>query len=138
MQWVELKHLLGSRYRYDKWMSEGEVERLKREVPADFSDRTAASLTAGYVRIDAVLFQAGGQLRLGCDVFVKDDPGAPEWICYDSLEEDAVLNERWMFFALDRVVRENGLSYTECCFEQLEGKTVKKEPTTQDGYIMQT
>ena len=71
MQWVELKHLLGSRYRYNKWMSEGEVERLKREAPADFSDLTAASLTAECVRIDAVLFQAGGQLRLGYDVFVK-------------------------------------------------------------------
>ena len=78
MQWVELKHLLGSRYRYNKWMSEGEVERLKREAPADFSDLTAASLTAECVRIDAVLFQAGGQLRLGYDVFVKDDPGSPE------------------------------------------------------------
>lgn len=131
MQWVELKHLLGSKYRYNKWMSEGEVERLKRETPADFSDRTAASLTAGCVRIDAVLFQAGGQLRLGYDVFVKDDPGSPEWICYDSLEEDAILDERWMFSSLNRVVKENGLSYTECCFERLDGKTVKKEQALQ-------
>lgn len=131
MQWVELKHLLGSKYRYNKWMSEGEVERLKREAPADFSDRTAASLTAGCVRIDAVLFQAGGQLRLGYDVFVKDDPGSPEWICYDSLEEDAIPDERWMFSTLDRVVKENGLSYTECCFERLDGKTVKKEQALQ-------
>ena len=131
MQWVELKHLLGSKYRYNKWMSEGEVERLKREAPADFSDRTAASLTAGCVRIDTVLFQAGGQLRLGYDVFVKDDPGSPEWICYDSLEEDAILDERWMFSSLNRVVKENGLSYTECCFERLDGKTVKKEQALQ-------
>ncbi len=131
MQWVELKHLLGGRYRYDKWMSEDEVGRLKREAPADFSGRTAASLTAGCVRIDAVLFQAGGQLRLGYDVFVKDDPGSPEWICYDSLEEDAIPDERWMFSTLDRVVKENGLSYTECCFERLDGKTVKKEQALQ-------
>ena len=74
MQWMERKQLLGSGYRYDKWMSEGEVERLKREAPADFSDRTAASLTAGCVRIDTVLFQAGGQLRLGYDVFVRTIP----------------------------------------------------------------
>ena len=105
--------------------------RLKREAPADFSGRTAASLTAGCVRIDAVLFQAGGQLRLGYDVFVKDDPGSPEWICYDSLEEDAIPDERWMFSTLDRVVKENGLSYTECCFERLDGKTVKKEQALQ-------
>lgn len=131
MQWMERKQLLGSGYRYDKWMSEGEVERLKREAPADFSDRTAASLTAGCVRIDTVLFQAGGQLRLGYDVFVKDDPGSPEWICYDNPEEDASLDERQMFSALDQVVQENGLSYTECCFERLDGKTVKKEQILQ-------
>ena len=29
--------------------------------------------------------------------------------------------------ALDRVVQENGLSYTECCFERLNGKAMKKE-----------
>ena len=63
----------------------------------------------------------------GYDVFVKDDSGSSEWICYDSLEEDASLDERQMFSALDRVVKESGLSYTECCFEQLDGKTVKKE-----------
>lgn len=33
--------------------------------------------------------------------------------------------------ALDRVVQENGLSYTECCFERLDGKTVKKEQALQ-------
>ena len=131
MNLMELKKLLGSEYRYEKWMSGDEVERLQREAPADFSNRTAASLTAGCVRINTVLFQAGGQLRLGCDVFVKDDPKSSEWICYDSLE-DASYDERQMFSALDRVVKENGLSYTECCFEQLDGKTVKKEPTTQD------
>ena len=98
-----------------------------KEAPADFADRTAASLTAGCVKIDAVLFQVSGQLRLGYDAFVKDDPGSSEWICYDSLEEDASLDERQMFSALDRVVKESGLFYTECCFEQLDGKTVKKE-----------
>jgi len=129
MQWMERKRLLGSGYRYDKWMSEDEVARLEEEAPADFTDRTVASLTAGYVKIDAVLFQVSGQLRLGYDVFVKDDPGSPEWICYDSLEEDASLDEGQMFSALDHVVKESGLSYTECCFEQLDGKMVKKEQT---------
>lgn len=129
MQWMERKCLLGSGYRYDKWMSEDEVARLEKEAPADFADRTAASLTAGCVKIDAVLFQVSGQLRLGYDVFVKDDPGSPEWICYDSLEEDASLDEGQMFSALDRVVKDSGLSYTECCFEQLDGKMVKKEQT---------
>lgn len=133
MKMDELKQLLGSRYRYDQWMSEGEVERLQREAPADFSDRPIASLAAGCVKIDAVLFRAGGQLRLGYDVFVKDVPGSSEWICYDSPEEDASLDEMRMFSVLDRVVTENGLSYTECCFEQLNGKTMKKEQSQQEG-----
>lgn len=125
------KVLLGGRYQYQKWMCETEVEQIQKEAPADFSSRTAASLTAGCVRIDTVLFRAGGQLQLGYDVFVKDDPGSPEWICYDSLEEDASLDEMRMFSALDRVVNENGLSYTECCFERIDGKTVKKEQALQ-------
>ena len=33
--------------------------------------------------------------------------------------------------ALDHVVKENGLSYTECCFERFDGKTVKKEQALQ-------
>ena len=33
--------------------------------------------------------------------------------------------------ALDHVVKENGLSYTECCFERLDGKTVKQEQGLQ-------
>ena len=29
---------------------------------------------------------------------------------------------------LDRLVQGHGLSYTECCFPCLEGKTIKKHP----------
>ena len=44
---------------------------------------------------------------------------------YDSLSIPVSLREADMLSVLDRVVRENGLSYTECCFQKLEGKTVK-------------
>ena len=38
------------------------------------------------------------------------------------LEEDA------MCAALDRLVQGHRISYTECCFSSLDGKTVKKYP----------
>ena len=31
------------------------------------------------------------------------------------------MKEQDMLATLDRIVSENGLSYTECCFERLEG-----------------
>ena len=37
------------------------------------------------------------------------------------------LREADMLLVLDRVVRENGLSYTECCFQKLESKTIKEK-----------
>ena len=73
------------------------------------------------MKINAVLFQEGGTLRLGYDVYVKDSPGSSEWICFDCPSDCASLKEQDMLAVLDRIVTENGLSYTECCFERLEG-----------------
>ena len=84
-------------------------------------DTIAASLTVGCMKINAVLFQEDGSLRLGYDVYVKDSPGSSEWICFDCPSDRASLKEQDMLAVLDRIVSENGLSYTECCFEQLEG-----------------
>ena len=110
----------------------------RRGVPAaerepDLVHRqVAASLIAGCVRLDVVLFRDGGALRLGYDLFVKDQPDSPEWVCYDNPEEAVCLEEDAMCAALDQLVREHGLSYTECCFQILDGKQGKgvcgKEP----------
>ena len=67
------------------------------------------------------------ELLLGYDVFVKDDPDSPEWIFYDSLSEPVSLKETDMIRIIDRMVSEHGLSYTESCFDRLDGKTVKKD-----------
>lgn len=117
----KLKGDLGGEYVYQRFMSDREVSRLQRQVPLQFEDTVAASLTVGCMKINAVLFQSEDALRLGYDVYVKDSPGSAEWICFDCPSDRASLKESDMLSVLDRIVIENGLSYTECCFERLEG-----------------
>ena len=96
-------------------------------------DTVAASLTVGCMKINAVLFQSEDALRLGYDVYVKDFPGSSEWICFDCPSDCASLKEQDMLAVLDRIVSENSLSYTECCFEHLEGRQVKPYEKLQEG-----
>lgn len=117
----ELRKSLGADYVYQKFMSDRELSRLRRQAPQRLEDTVAASLTVGCMKINAVLFQEDGTLRLGYDVYVKDSPGSSEWICFDCPSDRASLKEQEMLTVLDRIVSENGLSYTECCFERLEG-----------------
>ena len=117
----KLKRDLGSEYAYQRFMSDREVSRLRRQAPQHMDDTIAASLTVGCKKINAVLFLSDVTLRLGYDVYVKDSPGSSEWICFDCPSDRASLKESDMLAVLDRIVTENGLSYTECCFERLEG-----------------
>ena len=121
----ELKLLLGEQYKYESLYSEEEVEQFLQRSPRYFADRVVSSLSAGCVRIDALLYRSRNTLKLGYDVFVKDRPGSSDWICYDSPDDKVSLQEEDMLSVLNRIVSENGLSYTECSFEQLEGKEVK-------------
>ena len=128
----KLKAELGNGYSFEKRLDEKEILRLQRSNPSDFSETAAATLTAGCLKIDAVLYRAGGRLLLGYDVFVKDDPGSEEWICYDNPTDPVSLKEQDMLDVLDRIASENGLSYTESNFETLEGKDIsaKEKPPT--------
>ena len=54
----ELKRKLGAGYSYKKYMGEKQIARLKKQPPDDFTEQLAASLMAGRVRIDAVLFRS--------------------------------------------------------------------------------
>ena len=117
----EVKKALGAEYMYQRFLSDREVTRLRRQIPLQCEDTITASLTVGCMKINAVLFQEDGTLRLGYDVYVKDSPGSSEWICFDCPSDCASLKEQDMLAVLDRIVTENGLSYTEFCFEQLEG-----------------
>ena len=124
----KLKKTLGSSYQYRQRLTSDEVRQLQKENPSWVTNQTAASLIAGYVRLDAVLYREGNELRLAYDLFVKDHPNATEWVCYDNPEETVCLNEDGMCDVLDRLVQGHGLSYTECFFPCLEGKTIKKHP----------
>ena len=129
---TELKKLLGDGYRFEQHLNPKEVRRLQDQPAEHFPVCLAASLTAGCVRIDAILFQAGdNSLRLGYEVFAKDSLDTPEWICYDSPEDEVILEETQMLAVLDRVVQESNLSYTECRFRQLDGKEIEKGFTPQ-------
>lgn len=123
----ELQRQLGERYFYARFLSEREIKKLRREIPDDFSETVAAMLTAGCLRLTAVLYRSGDKLLLGYDVFVKDDVDSPEWIYYDGFSDSVSLKETDMLRALDRIAAEHGLSYTESCFDRLDGKIVKKE-----------
>lgn len=123
----ELQRQLGGRYSYERLLSDREIQKLRRDIPADFSEMTAAVLIAGCLRLAAVLYRASAELLLGYDVFVKDDPGSPEWIYYDGLSDPVSLKEADMIRILDRLIAEHGLSYTESCFDRLDGKAVRKE-----------
>lgn len=83
----ELQRQLGGRYFYERFLSEREIKKLRREIPSDFSETVVAMLTVGCLRLNAVLYRSNNELLLGYDVFVKDDVDAPEWIYYDGLSE---------------------------------------------------
>ena len=117
----ELRRAMGDSYSFQKFITDREVSRLRRQAPQHMEDTIAASLTVGCMKINAVLFQEDGSLRLGYDVYVKDSPGSSEWICFDCPSDRASLKEQDMLAVLDRIVSENGVSYTECCFVRLEG-----------------
>ncbi len=126
MEKETLQTLLGERYKFEQYLNMDEVETLRRQNPEGFFEREAAALTAGYVKLSAVLFQSGDGLRLGYDLLVRDQLDAPEWVCYDNLVDKVGLEEDEMVAIFDRVVRENGLSYTESRFRLLKGKKEKR------------
>ena len=125
----EIQRQLGDSYFYERQLSDRKIQRLKAHIPSDFSETVAAALTVGCLRMTAVLYRSGGKLLLGYDVFVKDDPESSEWIYYDGLSDSVSLKETDMLYILDRVATEHGLSYTESCFDRLDGKMPKKEKT---------
>lgn len=123
----ELQRQLGSRYSYKRLLNDREIQKLRREIPDDFSETVIAILTADCLQLNAVLYRSCKELLLGYDVFVKDDPDSPEWIYYDGLSDPVSLKETDMIKILDRLIAEHGLSYTESCFKRLDGKAVKKD-----------
>lgn len=122
----ELKKELGERYLFRRFLSDKEILRLQETNPAEFEAQTVSLLTAGCVKIECCIYKTNACLQLGYDVFVKDDPNADDWIFYDCPNVSVSTKETDMFAVLDQVVEQNDLSYTECCFEKLDGEKVLK------------
>ena len=114
-------------YSYEKCVGDDEVRRLLFTFRQDFPEQTAAVLIAGCVKLNAVLYQRDGRIHLGCDLYVKDSPYSAEWIFYEALCDTEDVSELSMLKILDHAVKEHSLSYTECCFEQLDGVKIVPE-----------
>ena len=128
----ELKNQLGDKYFFCRPMSDRDIFLLQRKPPQNFAETVVASLTVGCVKIEATLFKNKEKLSLCYDVFVKDTPDSDEWIYYETPTDTVKLKETEMLFVLDRIVSENGLSYTECCFEKLDGKVISPVDKTSE------
>ena len=117
----ELRKRLGDKYSFKRMVSGQELFRLQKRTPEDFTDKLLAVLVVGWVKMESVAYRDGIKVEVGYDIFVKDAPDAREWICYDIVNKAVKLKESDMLFELDKIVENNGLSYTECCFEKVEG-----------------
>ena len=130
-QQKQLRKQLGDGYRFCQHLSSGEAKRLLSQVDGGNHFQVAASLTAGVVKLEAVVYWNNGKYSLGYDLLVKDTPLSPDWICYENLPDPVRYNawnlEREMFLVLDRAVDKYGLSYTECRFPKLDGSSLKRK-----------
>jgi len=126
----KLKKELKERYFFERKFSNATIQQMMEHLEKGTSVVEVAKLTVGAVRLDAVLYWNDGGYQLGYDLMVRDDLDSPMWICYDSLTEDVNIQtrnlEREMFRILDRAVEYYGLSYTECDFPVMEGKSAEK------------
>lgn len=127
-----LKDVLGTEYRYCRWLDAAGIEALKKDTGGPFWC-TVATLTAGCVRLDAVLFVEKGEHWLGYDVLVRESLSSPDWVCYDSLSDTDSLEEERMLAVLEQVVKTNGLSYTVPDFRRLVGKKQAPESKRENG-----
>ena len=116
----QLKRMLGKGYRFENHLSKREVREICASGSQSSEALTVSTLTAGCVRLEMVLYPGGSGPVLGYNVFVKDSPDTPEWIYYDSVSKPVSFREKDMLMILDRIVRRDGLSYTECCFNKLD------------------
>ena len=118
-------------YRFEQRFSAKNLARLLERLEGSNHFRVVAILTAGAVRLEAVVYWDNGKYSLGYDLMVKDTPFSPEWICYENLQEEVRYNvwnlEREMFIVLERAVTRFGLSYTECNFPKLDGCSPKEK-----------
>lgn len=131
MKQKRLKKQLREGYAFEQRLSAAVVANLLEMLDGSNHFLVAASLTAGVIKLEAVIYWSNGKYSLGYDLMVKDTPLSSDWICYENLPDPVRYNawnlEREMFLVLDRAVERYGLSYTECRFPKLDGKPPKSK-----------
>lgn len=124
-----IKKELGPLYTFEKHQKWSEVLRLIQQNKPTKSDLLISALTAGCVKLVAVLYPGEGRLHTGYDLYVRENTDDRQWICYDhltdSVERKDSKRELAMFRTLDQYIQGNGLSYTDCQFMKLSGKPGK-------------
>ena len=124
-----LKKLLADRYFFEQRLSAAVVKNLLEMLGGSNLFLIAASLAVGVVKLETVVYWNNGKYSLGYDLMVKDSEESDEWICYENLSEEVRYQarnlEREMFQVLDHAVQKYGLSYTECCFPEVNGNAKK-------------
>ena len=107
-----LKKQLGTGYQFEQRFSAKNLARMLRRLEGSNHFRVAAILSAGAVRLEAVVYWDNG-------------------ICYENLPDpvryDVRNLEREMFQVLDRTVKKYDLSFTECRFPKLDGSSGKRK-----------
>ena len=130
----ELKSKLKEEYDFCCFLNECQIEEVMRGALAQLEEVKVASLRVGCVKLEAVLFKGGKGWAMAYDVYVKDAVDSKNWIPYESPNDKVLPREQEMFTVLDRVVEENSLSYTECCFETMKGKPVAIEKENKETH----
>ena len=135
----QVKKAVKEGYFFEQRFSVETVQRMLNWLEPSNSIVIAASLTAGFVRLDAVIYWEQGKYHLGYDLMVKDSPFSREWICYESLTDEVRYTawnlEREMFQVLDRAVEQFGLSYTECCFPVINPNQPKPKDAAREARV---
>lgn len=125
----KVKKELGERYVYKKYMSTSEIKK-KLSGSIGYEERLVATVVAGCVKVNAVICFRNKEPHTLIDILVKDVPTSTDWTCFDSLIDvlklPSINLENDMFSIMNREVREHNLSYTECNYQQIEGKLLTK------------
>ena len=73
-----LKKQLGSGYQFEQRFPAKNLARMLQRLEGSNHFRVAAILSAGAVRLEAVVYWDNGKYSLGYDLLVKDTPFSPD------------------------------------------------------------
>lgn len=122
-------------YSFHLQMTPYEQWKLFRLDKCDGYEHPLATMELGYVRMSAVAYAKDDEYTMCYDVYVKDHAEAKDWIYYDSIYDEAILEFEHLEDAMKEILLqfllERRLSYTECNFPKKYGKKPKSRCVSQ-------